>query len=144
MKVILLKDVPKVGRAGEVKEVAEGFAQNLLFPQRKAERATPEKIAALQKAHAKKESDELEKLRTQFEALKKIDSLTISIKATTEGALFESVTATKIAAALREKGLALPESAFKVTQPIKKVGNYPVPVSVGTQVWNLAVTIKAH
>jgi large subunit ribosomal protein L9 len=143
MKVILLKDVPKVGRTGEVKEVAEGFALNLLLPQRKAERATPEKIAALQKAHAQKEHNELEKLKTQFEALKKISSLTLHMKATTEGALFEAVTPAKLAAALRERGLALPESAFEVKHPIKKVGNYPVPVSVGKQHWNLAVEIKA-
>ncbi len=144
MKIILLKDVPKVGRAGEVKEVAEGFALNLLLPQRKAERATPEKIAALKKAHERKEHDELEKIKTQFEALKKIDSLTITMKATTEGALFEAVTPAKLAAALREKGLALPESAFAIKQPIKKTGSYPVPVTVGKQLWNLALTIKSH
>ncbi|MFM2414990.1 MAG: ribosomal protein [Candidatus Parcubacteria bacterium] len=143
MKVILLKDVPKVGRTGEIKEVADGFALNLLLPQKKAERATPEKIALLKKAQDKKVSEEQEKIKTQFEALKKIDSLVITMKATTEGALFEAVTPAKIAAALRERGLALPESAFAVHQPIKKVGSYSVPVTVGKQQWSLAITVKA-
>jgi large subunit ribosomal protein L9 len=144
MKVILLKDVPKVGRAGEVKEVSEGFAQNMLFPQRKAERATPEKVASLKKAHDLKEKQEHDKVLHQFEALKKINTLTLHVRCTTEGVLFEAVTPHKLAATLREKGLAMPEEAFHIKQPIKKIGNYAVPVQVGAQEWNLAVEVKAQ
>jgi large subunit ribosomal protein L9 len=144
MKIILLKDVPKVGRTGEIKEVAEGFALNLLLPQGKAVRATPEKVAALKKAQENKVNEEQEKLRTQFDALKKIASLSITMRATTDGALFEAVTPHKLSVVLREKGLALPEEAFGIKQPIKKVGNYAIPVTVGKQQWSLAVEVKAH
>jgi large subunit ribosomal protein L9 len=144
MKVILLKDVPKIGQRGDIKEVAEGFALNLLLPQGKAERSTPEKIAAIQKNKHTKLQEAEKKTNTQLDALKKIASITISVRATTEGGLFEAITPHKIAIAVREQGLGLPDDSYDVKTPIKKTGNYTVPVTVGSQHFNLSVIIKGQ
>lgn len=76
MKIILLKDVPKVGERGEIKNVSDGYARNFLFPQKFAEVATL-KAETESKARQKRATVEQEKKRARKEAveLKKIGEL---------------------------------------------------------------------
>ena len=128
MKVIFLKDVRGVGRIHEVKNVADGYAANKLFPQKLAEPATAEKIAKLEKIKAAAE----EAVKKEQEILdKKVLSLkgktvTLSVKATEKGGLFKSITTKDVAKAiLGEHALQIPEDSI-VFEPIKTTGEHKV------------------
>lgn len=132
MKIVLLKDVEKLGKAGDIKEVADGHARNLLIPQGFAEVATPsaiKKSEILRAMQAKKVETSL--VQTE-EFVSKIDNLTIKInaKANENGQLFGSISAKMIidamAATLNEKTLAIGETQIVIKEPIKEVGEYPI------------------
>ncbi len=129
MKVILLKDVRRVGQHGDVKDVAEGYARNFLFPQKLAEAATDDKLKAFEARKAAQEQE----LRAQDEVLdKKVSSLrgkkiTVTARATEKGGLFKSVSAKDAAKAiLAEHSLEIPESAIQVPEHIKILGEHPI------------------
>ena len=122
MKVILLKDVRGVGMHGEIKNVADGYAINGLFPKKLAEAATAEKIAQFEAKKAEREAEivkEAEQLDNKVAALcgKKIS---ISARATEKGGLFKAVhEADVVKAILGEHALAVPEESIKFPEPIK-------------------------
>ena len=129
MKVILLKDVRGVGMHGEVKTVADGYAQNGLFPKKLAEAATTEKIAQFEAKKAEAEAEvikEAEQLDNKVLALRG-KKVTISARATENGGLFKAVHEKDIAKAIvGEQGLAIPEDAITLYEPIKTVGEHVV------------------
>ena len=131
MKVILLQDVENVGKKFEVKEVADGHANNLLIPQGLAKLATKEALAWLevQKELAAKLAEE--GLKKAQELASSLDDLevTIIMKVGDEGQLFESVNAQKIADRLKEMGYGLARHQIKLEQPIKDLGEFPVKVN---------------
>ena len=133
MKVVLLKDVKNLGRAGEIKKVAPGYARNFLIPQGLAQLATR---AVIIKAKARAEMREKEKQKKEAlakETLKKLKGLKIAIQAKTseEGKLFGSVGAKEIARALQAKRLEVMPNQIRLEIPIKKVGEYLVSVDLG-------------
>ena len=128
MKVIFLKDVRGVGHKHEVKNVADGYAGNFLFPGGLAEPATKEKIARLEQT----KKDQEETLHKQEEELEgKIQELhgktvTIAVRATEKGGLFKSVTAKDIAHALKtQHNIEIPETVVRA-EPIKTTGEHVV------------------
>src|SRR5918996_3284857 len=94
MKVILLDDVAKVGRRGEVRDVSDGFARNYLIPKRLALTASAGNLGGLQ--HIQKQQDaKAERVKAEAEALRsRIEPLTLEARrqASEEGKLFGSVT----------------------------------------------------
>jgi len=145
MKVILLKDVRSVGQHGEVKNVADGYAINFLFPQKLAEPATEEKIKQLdatQKAHeaeVAKHEAELDKKVTMVRGKKVV----LQARATEKGGLFKSVTKKDIAKAiLAEHSVEIPESAIELTEDhIKTVGEHKVVLYSKNEKSDLSVAI---
>jgi large subunit ribosomal protein L9 len=141
MKVILLQDVEGTGKKFEVKEVADGHANNLLIPQGLAKPATKEALEWLetQRELASKIAEEALK-RTQ-ELASGLDDLevTIAMKVGDEGQLFESVNAQKIQDRLKEMGYEVAKSQIKLEQPIKDLGEFPVKVTFDH---NLEATIS--
>lgn len=131
MKVILLKDVKNLGKKGENKEVANGFARNFLFPQKMAELATD---TAIQKNQLAIKKD----IQTQEETLKKIQELAdnlsgseIVIKAKEKkGKLFGSVSKKKIIKELEKKGVTVEEDAITLKDAIKEIGDYKIKVEL--------------
>jgi large subunit ribosomal protein L9 len=129
MKVILLKNVEGVGRAGEVVEVANGHARNFLFPRGLAAQATESRVkeAERQKSHAATEAQiALEEVQGHVVAL---DGKTILItrKVGPEGSLFGAVTARDIATEIeRELHIKLPKGVVRLKEPLKHVGEKPV------------------
>lgn len=130
MKVLLLKDVYKLGRAGDVKRVAAGYGRNYLIPQGLAALATP---GMLKQAERIREKATKERVRLNEElasVAEKVDGLelTFAVKAGETGKLYGSITTAMIAEAIEEKiGVNIDRRQIE-TQPIKTLGVHAVEV----------------
>ncbi len=146
MKVILLKDVPKVGRKFEVKDVSDGYATNLLIPRGMAEKATPQALVELKKqidsaSESQKIQDEL--LHKNFSSLK---NTLIQIKrpAGDTGHLFAGVKEGDIKDAIEQQlGIVLPKDFIDLEAPLKTVGEHLVKVQSGDHKANIKIVIEA-
>ncbi len=136
MELILLKDVTKVGRKGQVVRVRDGFARNFLLPQKAAMPLTAanERFVKDQKDRADKRSA-AEKNKAE-ETAAQLGSLKLSIKAASgeQDKLFGSVTAEDISRLLAEKGFELDRRKVLLKEPIRSLGSYPVTVELHAQV----------
>ncbi|MCM8761013.1 MAG: 50S ribosomal protein L9 [Candidatus Omnitrophica bacterium] len=136
MKVILTKDVDRLGKAGQVVTVKDGFARNYLIPKEMAKIATPGNmkwLEVLKKKEAAEEAKRLEAARALANRISNL-SLTISVQAGEEEKLFGSVTNDAIADALKEEGLDIDKKDIILEEPIKKLGVYQVTVKVHPEV----------
>lgn len=145
MQVILIQDVPSLGKKGEVKNVAKGFVRNFLIPQKKAVVATSKRLAEYEKLIAKRRNEmEMEKKQHQ-ELMRAISGITVKVlqKASTQNHLFGSLDKDFIAKVLAsEKQINLEPSMIKLEQPIKKIGNYEIMVQFSPEMktsFNFAV-----
>ena len=130
MKVILLKDVEKLGKKFEIKEVKDGYARNFLFPQKLAKLATEEvlKWAEIQKeVQEKKAEADLEKIQSKASSLEDLE-VTILVKVGDDNQLFESITQQKIAEKLKEMKVDIKKNQIELKEPIKELGEFPVKV----------------
>jgi len=131
MRVVFLQDVPRIALAGEVKEVADGFARNYLIPKKLAVPATPDqlqRIQALRRAAEERRKREVADLQVLVDLL---NGRTVVIKARSAegGRLYGSVTALAIAQALSEQvGREVDRHAVDLPEPIKALGTYTVPL----------------
>lgn len=132
MKVILLKDVPKLGKKFEVKEVADGHALNHLMPQGAVKQATPEALAWLNMQKELQEKVAEESLELSQGLASQLDDMEVSIavKVGDEGQLFEGVGAQKIAERLKEMGHSVKKSQIKLEEPIKELGEFAVKITL--------------
>ncbi len=133
MKVILTTDVTKLGKAGEMKVVADGFATNYLIPQRLAVPAAGGAYRAWQHDIAARE-DKRRKEREENEiAATRIGSttLTLGVKVGDAGKLYGSVGAKEIAEALGRRGIVVDRHKVDLEEPLKSLGTYKVAVKVG-------------
>lgn len=127
MKVILLKNVDKLGKEGEVKEVADGYARNFLIPQELAKPATEQALREAESSAAKKSKvvqadlEEAQKLAEQLDGRE----LFIKVKEK-DGTLFGSVNEKTIAKTFADEGLKIESESVKLEEPIKEVGDYDV------------------
>ena len=146
MRVVFLDDVDGVARAGEIKNVADGYARNFLLPRKLAAAAT---TASMQQAEkrAKQLAVEQEKLDAAAQKIAGNVSSTpivIMVKAGDEGRLFGSVTASDIAEAVNERaGTQLGHRQVTLSRPIREVGSYEIEVSLTRNVKaQVAIEIK--
>lgn len=141
MKVVLRQDVPKVGRRGEVKEVADGFGRNFLIAQGKAVVATDAEVKRVELQKEKKETvtkEHEDALRT-CAALASATPLTLSGAANEEGVLFAAVSLKDILAALNERcKSSFVEKDLHVEEAIKTVGSHKA--SLGGHAISIEVT----
>ena len=136
MQVILLQDVKALGKEGDTVKVKDGYARNFLLPKKLAMPSTPGAIKILE-AKKKKREQELEKQKDTAEELaKKISevSLTISMEAGVEDALFGTVTSDMIFHALQQEGINVDKKSITIPEPIKKLGVYNVEVKLHPEV----------
>ncbi len=129
MKIILLKDVANIGRAGTIKDVSDGYARNFLLPQKLADIATAHTIKKLEE-EAKNKKVKKEKEHEGFHALRSaLVERGISIKKKTDekGGLYAAISAKDILEALRELNFPVPkniaEDAITFDAPIKTTGS---------------------
>ena len=131
MNVLLKKDVIKLGRMGEVVNVAKGYARNYLLPRGFATTVTPANLKQIeivkkkQGIKIKEEKDNLQALAEKFSGC----SITITAKANEEGRLFGSVTAEQIVEALKKEGYLIEKEMVLLESPIKQCDVYNVPIS---------------
>ncbi len=133
MKVILLQDVEGLGKAGDLKEVANGYARNYLFPRHVAAAATPALIANRDQriaAEQRKLDKQTEGNRQQAERLGQV-TLTFKARVGREGRLYGSITSQDIAAGLREsEGIVIDRRMIDLQNPIRSTGTFMVPIKV--------------
>ena len=137
MQVILKADVNKVGAAGTLANVSDGYARNFLFPRDLAVEATPGKLAAWKEEQAHKQAKEAKKREEAEQAKKNIQgkSARVEAKAGENGKLFGSITAAQVAEALAEQyGLNVDKRDIKMEDVIKQPGNYPFVLKLYTGV----------
>jgi len=130
MRVILLQDIDKLGKKYDIKEVADGYARNFLFPKGLAKPATKEALKWLEiqkEIEEKKAEEELKKVQSLATAIDG-QEITIPIKIGEEGQLFESVTAQKIFEKLKENGFEIKKNQIVLDKPIKELGEFPIKI----------------
>lgn len=128
MKVILLRDIKKLGKKFEVKEVSPGYARNLLIPNGYAILADKQSLKRLeiQKNIEMKKTEERQKENEKM--IKELEGKEIKIdtKIGDKGQLFETINEQKIADKLKEMGFAVEKSNIEINEPIKCQGEYLV------------------
>jgi large subunit ribosomal protein L9 len=128
MKVILLDDVTKVGRRGEVRDVSDGYARNFLIPKKLALSATAGNLKNLE--HIKRQQDaKADRIKADAEALRaKIEALVYEERrqASEEGKLFGSVTSQDVADFLGTRGIPMERRRITLDEPIKALGEHLV------------------
>jgi len=136
VKVILLENVDRLGKSGELVSVKEGYARNFLIPNKKAKLATPGNMKVLEvikKKEAAELAKEVEVARALANRIANL-SLTIGVQAGDEEKLFGSVTADSIADSLKDEGITIDKKEIVIEEPIKKLGVYQVTVKVHPEV----------
>ena len=148
MKVVLQEDVKGLGVAGDVKDVADGYARNFLIPRRLATPATPgalKNVEAQRAAAARRQAQEL----AEAQALAgRLGSMTLTLKARVGGQerLYGSITTADIATALgRELGTSFDRRELVLEEPIRELGTHAVPVHLARDVTaSLTVQVEAE
>jgi large subunit ribosomal protein L9 len=143
MRVILLRDVAKIGRRFEVREVPSGHAQNFLIPQKLAIAATPDALRKLEVEMKKKtimtdrhDSDFASSLQVLTES-----GIELSLPANEQGHLFKGVHASDIVKHLALKGLRIEEKEIVLPHPLKEIGEHAVILKSGQKTGEIIVRI---
>jgi large subunit ribosomal protein L9 len=135
-RVILEKDVPNLGMAGDVLEVAPGYARNYLLPRRFAVPATTRHLDRWNAQKEKRVRDNQEKLAAAQEQARKIEELVcaVSARAGEDGKLFGSVTTADVARALAEKGFSIDRRWIELREAVRTTGEFQASVRLHPQV----------
>lgn len=132
MKVILREDVVDLGAAGQVVDVKDGYGRNFLFPRNLAIPATKANMKSIDDVTRQKDLRD-RKLHRGAEIIKeKIEKLSLSIEVIVgeEEKLFGSVTNADVAELLKNEGVLVDKRSIELTEPIKVLGVYTIPVKI--------------
>ncbi len=146
MKIILLKDSKSLGKKGDIKDVADGYARNFLLPQKIAQRATEEAIKE-NKVQKKQEAEKQEAEKQEAEKILKTlqEKKIILIARQKEGKLFGSITSKKVAEAFKKEGLDISTNCIIIKENIKKIGKYEVEIKLKAGVkGNVGIEVKGE
>ncbi|MGB8706386.1 MAG: 50S ribosomal protein L9 [Dehalococcoidia bacterium] len=134
MKVIFLKDLPK-GKRGEIKEVADGYARNFLFPKGLALPATPSATKAVKLLSEEKAEHQARQLEEQSKMAQELEGkeLHFKAKAGAKGRLHGAITTANIAKELSQlTGFEIEKKKVELEEPLRHPGSYEVAVNLGT------------
>ena len=136
MQVILLEDVPSLGKAGDQVRISDGFGRNYLIPKKKAVLATEKSLKALE--HQKRQVQQrMGKVKKDVETIvQQIETLscTFAKPVGESGKLFGSVTSMEIESYLKENGIEVDGKKILLEEPIKNVGMFNVPIKLHPEV----------
>jgi large subunit ribosomal protein L9 len=136
MKVILIEDIEKLGKANEVVEVKDGFARNYLIPQRKAIPATPQNLLRLEEQNKRRQREQEKAKQEAIELARSLDGLSVnvSVRVHDEDKLYGSVTAEEISEALKQEGFDIDKKCIILEEPIKRLGVFDCVVRLHPEV----------
>lgn len=145
MKVILLADVKGTGKKGEIKEVSDGYARNMLIKKGLAKEATAVEVNSLK---IKQEAEEFhrreeQKRLTELAAKIKGQTVTCKVKAGEKGKVFGSVTSQEIASVLNDMGFEIDKKMIALSESIKNVGVYDVEIRLAAGI-NAKIKLKVE
>ncbi|MEK7159552.1 MAG: 50S ribosomal protein L9 [Patescibacteria group bacterium] len=133
MKILLIKHLESLGRRGEIKNVAEGYARNFLLPGKFAVVANEANVKKYANIENQVESKQVnKKLKTPEEIAARLRTLSIVLteKADEGGTLFAGITKEKLVQLLAAKGIDLKTKQIDLAEPIKKIGDYKIGVNI--------------
>jgi len=132
MKVILQQDIPNLGDAGDIKDVADGYARNYLLPKNLVLLSNDSSKKAMdhQKRLIKIKKDKRKKVSEVISEKMQGIAIEIDVQVGAEGKLFGSVTSIDIAKKLKEAGFEIDKRKINLDNPIKQVGEYDIPVKL--------------
>jgi len=137
MKVILASDVKKLGKKGDLVNVADGYARNFLFPQKLAVEASAGNLSTLRTVKAAEEDKVDREYQTALRLKEKLTGMKITIQAKSGdgGKLFGSVTSADIAAALKKQAkMEIDKRKIDIKEPLKRIAVYHVSVKLHPKV----------
>ncbi len=146
MKVILLTDIPKVGNRYDVKDFAQGYAQNVLLSKGLAELATPQALAKLEAKKAQMNKKKEDEMKAFEDLISKVGSTTVKIyvKANEKGHLFKAVSPRDVVEAIKQSsGVEIEESTL-IMDHIKELGEHEVTIKKGDKVGKCKIQIEAQ
>jgi large subunit ribosomal protein L9 len=136
MKIILLENVPSLGKAGDLVKVSAGYGRNYLIPQEKAILATEKSLKVVE--HKKRQVQQrMEKTKKDSEKMgQRIEKLSCTFAKTVgeSGKLFGSVTSMDIETYLKENGIEVDRKKIILEEPIKNLGMFTVPIKLNPEV----------
>lgn len=132
MKIILQKDVPSLGKKGDVKNVSDGYARNYLFKNSLAVAPTKEALNILEQQKSSDQQKKEKELAHLRELVKKLNSLSLraTLKIGGERSVFGSIGAAKIASLLEVNGLRVKKSDIALEHPIKTLGERKIKIKL--------------
>ena len=136
LELILTQDVPKIGKAGSIIKVKDGFARNFLIPNDLAVVVTPGNLKKLQQDKLSREK-ELEKTKQEaLELSKKLTgkSFTIISEVHEEDKLYGSITVIEVSRVLEDEGFKINKKAIQLEEPIKTTGIFEIPIKLHPEV----------
>ncbi len=145
MKVILLRDVAKIGRRYQVVEVPDGFALNKLIPRKDAEPATPVNIKRVENMRLKDKTSkevivkEIKKIAGEL----KSTPLEVLVQANQQGHLFQSIHADDIVNSAAKVNLVLPKEYIHLMNPIKSIGQHEIQLKNHGEVASIQINVVA-
>jgi large subunit ribosomal protein L9 len=131
MKILLLQDVTGIGQAGEIKDVADGYARNYLIPKGLARVATAGAVRQAQEQRAAAERRQQRELQEAELLAERLNNLTLQFQAKVgeQDLLFGTITSADIAEAIQEKlGIEVDRRKIEVGDPIRRPGIYSIPI----------------
>ena len=136
MQIILLEDVPSLGKAGDLVKVSDGYGRNYLIPKKKGMLATEKSMKVLE--HQKRQVQQrMGKLRKDIgKTAEQIETLscTLTKPVGESGKLFGSVTSMDVEAFLKENGIEVDRKKILLEEPIKSLGMFTVPIKLHPEV----------
>jgi large subunit ribosomal protein L9 len=136
MQIILLEDIPSLGKAGDLVKVSDGYGRNYLIPRKKAILATEKNLKVIERERASiksrigKEKKDAENLAHKIENL----SCRIVKPVGESGKLFGSVTSMDICEFLKENGIEIDRKKIMIEEPIKNIGIFTIPIKLHPEV----------
>lgn len=146
MKVILLEDVKKLGKKGDLINASDGYARNFLFPKKLAVEATNAAMhdLKLKQQSEKRRQEELFKQSKELAEEIKGCAITIHVKAGDGGRIFGSVSTKEITKAAKEQlGLDIDKKKMLLKEPIKALGTHVIPIKLNANV-KTELTVKVQ
>jgi len=136
IQVLLMADVKGVGSEGDVVNVSEGYARNMLFPQKIAAAVNDgmkKRLAKIQKEREQKKNVDLDAARSKLAEIQKV-SCTIPVKVGKDEKLFGSITAQNVSDALKKQGVEVDKHLIDLVNPIKELGVFDVSIKLHPEV----------